>query len=95
MSRSDQFLAPVDHDLVELKPAERDAFPSRLIDHWEQRYANWQYWLWQGSPLAARPEFSRVSKQPSPGGGLLCSWIDRSLRTDERLSPSGENSWHP
>jgi hypothetical protein len=31
VSRSDQ-----------LKPAERDAFLSRLIDHWEHRYTVWQ-----------------------------------------------------
>jgi hypothetical protein len=27
---------------VSIEPVARDAFLSRLVEHWEQRYANWQ-----------------------------------------------------
>src|SRR6516162_6468928 len=42
MTRVDRFLARVDRELASIEPVARDAFLSRLIDHWEQRYAIWQ-----------------------------------------------------
>jgi hypothetical protein len=42
MSRVDRFLVRVDRELADMKPPAREAFLSRLIDHWERRYATWQ-----------------------------------------------------